>query len=136
MEVILLDRQVDRSVIERVFPAEVRRKSSAFFGAFNDAGDLCGLASLGYEQDTLLLQYLFVPEKYRSKGVATALLDEISGRLEGNTNSFVEGYFDEQDDIDGLRKLFHKRPDFHMEDRERYASVYWLGLSSACIGAL
>lgn len=136
MEVILLDRQTDGSVIERVFPADVRRKSSAFFGAFNDAGDLCGLAALGYEQDTLLLQYLFVPQPYRSKGVATALLDEITERLEGNINSFVEGYFDEQDDIDGLRRLFQKRPDFHMEDREQYAAVYWLGLSRACIGAL
>ncbi len=136
MEVILFDRDMDRAVIERVFTAEVRRRSSAFFGAFNDAGDLCGLAALGYERDTLLLQYLFVPEKYRSKGVATALLDEISERLAGNTNSFVEGYFDEQDDIDGLRRLFHKRRDFHMEDREHYAAVYWLGLSSACIGAL
>ena len=133
MEILLFDRNVDRSVIERVFPAEIRQRSSAFLGAFNENGDLCGLAALGYERDTLLLQYLFVPEKYRSKGVATALLDDISERLEGKLNGFMEAYFDEQDDIDGLRGLFSKRPDYHMENRDRYAAVYWLGLSSSTL---
>ena len=136
MQVVYFDNQMDRQGIERVFPPEVRRRASAFFGAFNENEDLCGIAALGYEQDTLLLQYLFVPEQYRTKGVGTALLDEISLRLEGNTNNFFEAYFDEKDDIDGLRALFHKRLDFVVQERANYAAAYWLGLSNACLGAL
>ncbi len=136
MQIVYFDRYMDRLAIERVFPPEIRRDSSAFFGAFNENDELCGIAALGYEQDTLLLKYLFVPEPYRSKGVATALLDEISLRLEGNTDNYFEAYFDEKDDIDGLRALFHKRLDFIVQEKANFAAAYWLGLSSATLSAL
>ena len=129
MEVILFDQNADRVILDQVFPGDVRYTSSEFFGAFDDDGELQGVASLGYEQDTIILQYLFVPVKYRRNGAGKALLDDISERLAGNTDSFLEAYFDGYDDMESLTEFFRTRADFHLEEREGYAIAYWLGIS-------
>ncbi|MBQ6443016.1 MAG: GNAT family N-acetyltransferase [Lachnospiraceae bacterium] len=135
MEVIYFDSHMDRVTIDRVFPPEAIQHSSAFFGAVDEEGELCGIAALGYEQDTLLLQYLFVPEKYRRRGVGTALLDDISERLAGNTESFMEAYMDEKNDYENLKGLFQKRADYHVEEHKHYAAAYWLGVTNAYAAA-
>ena len=87
MEIMLFNQNTDRAVLSRVFPEDVLRHSTEYIGALDDGGELVGVASLGYEQDTIILQYLFVPVKYRGNGVGTALLDDISDRLSGGTDS-------------------------------------------------
>lgn len=128
MEVVLFDQNTDKMVLDQVFPEDIRRISTEYLGAVGEDGELRGVASLGYEQDTIILQYIFVPVKYRWNGVGTALLDDISERLFSNTNSYLEAYFDESDDLEGLRGLFLSRTDYHLEDNGDYGVAYWLGL--------
>ena len=127
MDIILLDRSRDASVIAQLFPEEVRQTSTEFFAAAKGE-EIRGVASLGYEEDTVLLRYLFVPEQYRRSGVATAILNDISDRLAFVTDSFLEAYFDRADDYDGLLELFRGRNDFLLDEEEDFCVALWNGV--------
>lgn len=133
MEAHLLNNYEDREMINDIFPDEVRKRSTEFFVATDPFYGVCGAASLGFEEDTLIIQYLFVPEEYRRKGAATAIFDDISGRLSGLTDFFMEAYFDAGYGSD-LARFFMSRPDFIVEDYGDYCTVHWLFVSKEDIG--
>lgn len=128
MDIVFLDQGRDDPVIDQLFPVGARRSSTQFLAAVEE-NEIKGVLSLGYEGDTILLQYLFVPEPYRRQGVATMLLDELSDRLAYQTDSFLEAYFDEEDDFVGLKGLFGRRLDYLLAEGENYAVALWGGIS-------
>ena len=102
MEITIV-REENQSYFELLMPRELWEKSDLVLGAIEE-GAACGiLAATEEPEHIMVLQYLFVAEEYRRKGMATALLDGLHeiGKYSGMDLTICQyALNEEQNDLD------------------------------------
>ncbi len=102
MEITIV-REENQSYFEPLMPRELWEKSDLVLGAIEE-GAACGVLAATEESEHIMaLEYLFVAEDYRRKGIATALLDGLHeiGRYSGMDLTICQyALNEEQSDLD------------------------------------
>lgn len=102
MEITIV-REENQSYFEPLMPQEIWEKAHLILGAIEE-GAACGILAATEETEHILdLQYLFVAEGYRRKGIATALLEGLHeiGKYSGIDLTVCQyALNEEQNDLD------------------------------------
>ena len=102
MEITIV-REENQSYFEPLMPRELWEKADLVLGAIEE-GAACGILAATEEPEHIMaLQYLFVAQEYRRKGIATALLEGLHeiGRYSGIDLTMCQYALNaEQEDLD------------------------------------